>query len=401
MLDLPAPAATGLRFAFQPGSETDSVPMRSAIVGAALAAIVLITTVTFGASLDHLVSTPRLYGWNWSYALSGGDGGGGGDIPERQATTLLAHDPYLSAYSGVSFVNLIVDGQDIPVIATSPGARVQPPLLQGHDLQRSDEIVVGALTLASLHKRLGDTVTVGSGAGRSHLLRIVGVATMPAIGGSGGLHLEMGTGAVVSSSLIPAIELNPFNDPETGPQAYFIDVHPGVNQLAARRSLEEMTAPLTNTYNFGVVVQSVLRPAEIVDYRAMGTTPAILGASLGAGALAALGFTLIASVRRRRRELAVLKVFGFTRFQLSAVVAWQSNVAVAMGTVVGIPVGITLGRTLWDLFAHEIDAVPSPAVPVFPIVLIALGAFVLANVVAAIPGRIAARTRAALLLRSE
>jgi predicted lysophospholipase L1 biosynthesis ABC-type transport system permease subunit len=106
-------------------------------------------------------------------------------------------------------------------------------------------------------------------------------------------------------------------------------------------------------------------------------------------------------VRRRRRELAVLKVFGFTRFQLSAVVAWQSNVAVAIGTVVGIPVGITLGRTLWDLFAHEIDAVPSPAVPVFPIVLIALGAFVLANVVAAIPGRIAARTRAALLLRSE
>ena len=81
MLDLPAPAAIGLRFALQPGSETDAVPMRSAIVGAALAVIVLIATVTFGASLDHLVSTPRLYGWNWSYALSGGDGGGGGDIP--------------------------------------------------------------------------------------------------------------------------------------------------------------------------------------------------------------------------------------------------------------------------------------------------------------------------------
>ena len=105
MLGLPAPAATGLRFALQPGTETDAVPMRSAIVGAALAAIVLIATVTFGASLDHLVSTPRLYGWNWSYALSGGDGGGGGDIPERQAATLLAHDRYLSAYSGVYFVN--------------------------------------------------------------------------------------------------------------------------------------------------------------------------------------------------------------------------------------------------------------------------------------------------------
>ena len=72
----------------------------------------------------------------------------------------------------------------------------------------------------------------------------------------------MGTGAVVSSSLIPPLERNPFNDPEAGPQAYFVDVRPGVNPLAARRSLEAMTAPLTNSYNFGVVVQSVLRPAR-------------------------------------------------------------------------------------------------------------------------------------------
>ena len=401
MLGLPAPAATGVRFALQPGNEVETVPMRSAIGGAALAAIVLITTVTFGASLDHLVSTPRLYGWNWSYALSGGDGGGGGDIPGQQAVTLLAHDNYLSAYSGVYFVSLIVDGQDVPVIGMNPGAHVQPPLLHGHGLQRSNQIVVGALTLASLHKKLGDTVTVRDGAAGSHLLRIVGVATMPAIGGSGVQHLEMGTGAVLASSLIPELERNPFNDPETGPQAYFVDVRRGANPLAARLSLEKMTAPLSNTYNFGVVVQAVLRPAEIVDYRSMGTTPAILGASLGAGALAALGLTLLASVRRRRRDLALLKVLGFTRSQLSAVVAWQSNVAVAIGTVVGIPVGIALGRTLWVLFAREINAVPSPTVPVVPIVLITLGALVLANLVAAIPGLIAGRTPAALLLRTE
>ncbi len=106
-------------------------------------------------------------------------------------------------------------------------------------------------------------------------------------------------------------------------------------------------------------------------------------------------------MRRRRRDLAVLKILGFTRSQLSAVVAWQSNVAAAIGTVVGIPVGIVIGRTLWDLFAQQLNVVPSPAVPVVPIVLIALGALVLANVVAAIPGRIAARTPAALLLRAE
>jgi hypothetical protein len=31
--------------------------------------------------------------------------------------------------------------------------------------------------------------------------------------------------------------------------------------------------------------------------------------------------------------------------------------------VVGIPVGIALGRVLWDLFAADINAVPSPSVP--------------------------------------
>ncbi len=47
-------------------------------------------------------------------------------------------------------------------------------------------------------------------------------------------------------------------------------------------------------------VVTVLRPAEIVNYRSMGTTPAILGVGLTAGAVVALGLTLLASVRRRR-----------------------------------------------------------------------------------------------------
>ena len=45
--------------------------------------------------------------------------------------------------------------------------------------------------------------------------------------------------------------------------------------------------------------------------------------------------------------------------------------------------------------------VAQPSVPVLTIALIALGALVLANLVAAIPGRVAARTRTATLLRAE
>jgi len=133
----------------------------------------------------------------------------------------------------------------------------------------------------------------------------------------------------------------------------------------------------------------------------MGSTPALLGVALAIGAVVALGLTLIASVRSRRRDLALLKTMGFTHRQLAATVAWQSTLAVAIGVVVGVPLGIVTGRGLWQLFADQLHVVSHPTVPALTIALIGAGALVLANVVAAIPGRQAARTRTAVLLRAE
>src|SRR5436309_12343610 len=129
----------------------------------------------------------------------------------------------------------------------------------------------------------------------------------------------------------------------------------------------------------------------------MGATPAWLGAALAFGAVAALGLTLVASVHRRRRVLALLKALGFTRRQLAAAVAWQASVAVAFGTAVGLPLGILAGRVLWNLFANELHVVSRPTAPGASIALVAFGALVLANMVAAVPGRRAARTQVALL----
>ncbi len=103
-------------------------------------------------------------------------------------------------------------------------------------------------------------------------------------------------------------------------------------------------------------------------------------------------------MRRRRRDLALLKTLGFTRRQLGRVVAWESSVAVTIGTIVGIPLGIVLGRWLWDLFAHELDVISQPTIAAGTIVLVAVGALLLANLVAAIPARPAARTPTAVLI---
>jgi ABC-type lipoprotein release transport system permease subunit len=151
----------------------------------------------------------------------------------------------------------------------------------------------------------------------------------------------------------------------------------------------------------GASVVSVQRPAEIVNYKSMGSTPAVLGGALAVAAVSALALTLIASVRRRRRDLALLKTLGFTRRQLAAAVAWQSTIAVGVGILFGIPIGTVTGRSLWDLFAHELHVVADPSVPALTILFVAIGALVLANVVAAVPGRQAARTPAALALQAE
>jgi predicted lysophospholipase L1 biosynthesis ABC-type transport system permease subunit len=275
------------------------------------------------------------------------------------------------------------------VIGQGPGAPIGPPVLSGHGLQETDQIVLGPATLAALGKHVGDEITVQSGAVRQARLRIVGTATLPSLGIYNTLHTEMGTGAVLDYRLIPGALTSQPND-------VLVTLRPGADLTAQQRLLRRLVPPAS-----GGQVIPVQRPAEIVNYRSMGDTPAYLGAALAAGAVVALGLTLMASVRRRRRDLALLKTIGFTRRQLAAAVAWQSSVAVAAGTLVGVPVGIALGRFLWGLFARQIDVVPEPTVPGLWVIVIAAGALALANLVAALPGRVAARTPTALLLRAE
>ncbi len=382
----PPPVVEGLRLAIDPGRGRSAVPVRSAILGAALAMIAMIATVTFGASLGTLVSHPRLYGWNWTYDLSAGNPT---FISRPRAAAVLDHDRAVAAWTGIYFATFKVDGQTVPVLGESPRARVGPPVLSGHGLDGAGQIVLGPATVAQLHKRVGDVVTVDNGGGGRFRLRIAGTATLPSLGIQGTLHTEMGTGAEVAYPLIPHAVSSQPND-------VLVTLRPGADRATARAGLQRLV-PVAN----GGQVIPVQRPAEIVNYRSMGTTPVYLGAALAAGAVAALCLTLFASVRRRRRELALLKTIGFTRRQLAAAVAWQATIAVGLGAIVGVPLGIALGRFLWDLFARQISVVPEPAVPGLPVVLITAGALVLANIVAAVPGRLAARTPPALLLRAE
>ena len=391
-------AATGIRFAVEPGSGSNAAPMRSAMVAGTLAIAVVVATLIFGASLNTLVSRPPLYGWNWSYELRSAYSGIS-NIPERLAVSVLDRDKNIAAWTGVYFASMRIDDLTVPVVGATPNAPVEPSQLSGHAIEAANQIVLAPGTLAQLHKHVGDTVEAGSGAKRTRLV-IVGTAALPAVGILTNLHTELATGAVVAETLIP--RSNRGLGKRDGPEAIFVRLRTNVEPGAALRMLKRDAAGMSTDPSDGPVsVLGVQRPAEIVNYRTMGTTPALLGIGLAAGAATALGLTLIASVRRRRRDLALLKVLGFTRRQLAAVVIWQASVAAVIGTVAGVPLGIVVGRELWNRFAAAIPVVPRASVPAVSIALVALGALILANLVAAIPGLQAARTRSAQLLHTD
>jgi hypothetical protein len=402
---LPAAAVAGIEFAFDPGRGRAAVPARSAISGTVLAVVMVVATLTFGSSLTALVSHPALYGWNWSYGMSAD--GGYATLPQPQVTSAMRSDPDVAAWTMVWFASGNLDGQAVPLLFGRPRATVAPPILSGHPVDGRDQIVLGPATLAQLHQRLGGTVTASVGTFVRARLVIVGTATMPTAGLSQGLHTSLGTGALVSAQL-----LGPLATGCDGPPAMaLIRLRPGVNATAGHASLQRLAADVTRTLAAAPAnspcqgatlnVLGVQHPAQIANYRLMGPAPDLLAGGLAVGAFAALALTLFASVRRRRRDLAVLKTLGFTRRQLAGAVAWQSSVAAVVGIVAGLPLGVALGRSLWLLFARQIYAVPDPSVPALALVLVALGTLLLANLAAAIPGRSAARTAAALALRAE
>jgi ABC-type lipoprotein release transport system permease subunit len=114
-----------------------------------------------------------------------------------------------------------------------------------------------------------------------------------------------------------------------------------------------------------------------------------------------VGFALVTTVRRRRRALAVLKTLGFARRQVRATVAWQATTVVAVGLLLGIPLGLVAGRVVWSMVADQLGVSNDPTWPVLGIALLVPSALLLVNVVAALPARRAAHTLPAVVLRSE
>jgi len=240
------------------------------------------------------------------------------------------------------------------------------------------------------------TVSSPSGARRTSRFRVVSQESFPVLGGAVGL----GSGAVLTTTgyedtvcprrsgraacIVAALAT-------TNGGGMLVRVVPGARgEVAINHYLDSYrsTTVLANT------------PTSLVNFGEAVNFPLIFGAMLAVVGAATLTHLLVVSVARRRREIGLLKVLGFVKRQVALAIAWQATTLALIGIIVGVPLGVVVGRAIWKAFANNLGAVPVSVVPIWLLGVLAAGVIVVANLLAIGPALVATRSKPARLLQA-
>jgi hypothetical protein len=377
----PPPVVTGARLALQAGRG------RSAVVGLGLAVVVAVAAATFGRSLDRLIDTPALQGWNWDVSV-----GNGQEEPIDDLEGLLRDNPLVGGYSAwMAPFPIRIDGEEVDLAVIGSGDGPTNAVVEGRAPTAPGEIALGDETLRDIGARIGDRVEVAVDTVTDVGAELDGEGELTVVGTSlfndaEENQTELGQGALVTFEGAEAMGIEPFVS------RFLVDYAPGVDEGEAFRSLQA---------DFG---RTVVRPVPAVDVenlRRVSGMPALLACLVALLAVAFLSSALFTTLRRRRRDLAVLRALGFLRRQLGATVLAFATTTVVLAVAVGTPLGIGIGRWAWQRIADSLGSPAPPVVPVPIVLAVAAALLLVAAAVAAAPARSAAATEPALVLRSE
>lgn len=374
---LPAPVVAGVRAAWvQPGGRTVAATVLLAAVG-------VIGGVGFAASGAKLADDATLWGWTWDVVA--GDGNDPGLI-DRELEGVLA-DPDIADVGvlyGLDATELRRGDRSVTTAAVAIEVRrgtVEPRMLAGRPPRTDGEVALGASTAASLGVGVGDRLEVASGSG-SVPFTVSGLAVF-----NPGLDAErIGEGSLFDPSAAGRL------GQESAPGRLILGYAPGSDG-------EEVSARLRE--RFGQTVLHALPPNDVDQLERVSALPVAFSFLVAATALVTLAFTLALTVRRGRRDLAVLRTIGFVRSQLRSTVAVQATALVLPAAVLGAVLGLAAGRVAWSSVAEGLGAPVVAITPLSSLALVVVGALVLGNVIAAVPGRAAATTDPAAILRAE
>jgi ABC-type lipoprotein release transport system permease subunit len=383
-LGAPPPVAAGVRFALDQGSARPALPVRSSLIGAVFGVLVVVAVMVFAVSLDHLESTPAAYGWTWDTTA--------GDLTARQQTdndcdaitTRLAREPVVSAVASICSSSVEIGGAPVTAWGFDQlKGRIEPLIVDGRAPATDAEVALGADTLSATGLAVGDRVRI-TGPEIASTFRIVGQTVVP------GLSDPSPLSDVAAFTARGLARLGDSN----GGWDFVVRFAPGVERADAVRRLRELGGP------DGVPLSPEV-PAEIDRVHRIEGLPVALGVFVAVVALVAVEFALVTAVRRRRRDLAVFKTLGFRRRQVRGTIAWHATTVACIGLLLGIPLGLAVGRLVWGAVAENLGVSTSATWPVLGIALLVPAALLVVNLLAAFPAHRAARTRPAVVLRSE
>jgi hypothetical protein len=391
----PLAIVLGVRAAFGDRSAGAS---SAVLVGCVATVAIVIASVMFGSNLTHVVDTPAEYGWPWQAAVVTGSGYGDADPDAIEAS--LAGRPDVEDYRLYGFDPATrVDGLPVPVVFGDSGSRGTTfTVVSGRPAERPGEIVVGTGTADELGVEIGDTVSLASVRFDQTEATVVGTAVLPSIGSFVADRTGLGRGAFVPVDRDPRD-----GDPSTSAGwASFVAIRLGEGSDVDRflHELDHEARGWDLTGQAPVVLRTV-RPPEIVNIAEMRAAPLVLASILASALALGLTVTISVSVRSRRRDLAILKCLGLGHRALIATVWWQALTIVAVGLVIGVPVGIVIGRFAWRSFAAALGLVPSAVMPVAWLLIVAASGLVVGLIAASPSARSAARLSPAEVLRTS
>jgi hypothetical protein len=365
---------------------------RLSIAGSIVAVGLLVGAVVFGTSLRHLLDEPVSYGWRWD-AVASLDASNEGQLAEmQQYLAAVPNRPGILEAAVLENSAVDLGTTSVAAIGWRPvRGELAPTLLSGRLPTGPDEMALGGRTAVATGLTVGSEATV-SGRNGAETMHVVGTVIFPSVAKySGADNTDLGNGVLINQAALDKIA------PAPGEQHLVVTVAPGVDPQAVLTSgYDDLAA--ANDLEVDLDPQ---RPGAIVDLGEVRSVPLWLATLAGLGATFAIGNLVASEVFRRRRDIALLKSMGFARSQVRRAVAWHATTIAVVTVVVAVPLGAVVGRVAWRFVAHTIGVSPVPASPVPLFLAILPLAVIVANVVAIVPARLAARTSIAATLRSE
>jgi ABC-type antimicrobial peptide transport system permease subunit len=390
----PVTIGVGATMAFdQRRNRVDAV--RPALIGAIVGVLGVVGALTIDHGLRDALSHPERAGVTWDATVlpSAGDRAARGTAPG-----IVARVAAVKGVRGVADVDrLVIDvnGVGVPGFTIRQNADEAAPVsftvVAGHAPTRAGEAAIGPATAKALHVGIGDTVTVGPNHQRA---RITGRALFPT-----DVHAAFDEGVWLSAAAwdaaVPPNELSNNLDAFHADNVLAVRFGPGVDSDAGAARLAAALGDHVEQ------VEPAEVPLELTNLRNVRRLPEVLAAFLALLAIAALTYMLVAISRSRARDFAVLRAIGFTRGQSRIVVGAQSTAISVIGLLIGIPLGVLLGRVAWRLIAERVPLQDVPPVAAVALIAIVPLALVVANLLALWPSQRVARLRVAEVLRAE